>query len=97
MNSNPNLDGTIIPQYLVWVYATDGIFLKFAQLLVNITIVNDPPVITNLPDKVAIVENTVGIATVFDVNSTDPENDVVTYTMTSLQTPSPFVIDITSK
>ena len=97
VNANPNLDGTVVAQYVLIVQVSDGELAENGTFTINITIVNDPPVLVNLPDTITIPENTMSMARVLTVTSTDPEADAVVYTLTSLQSPSPFVINSTSK
>ena len=64
-----------------------------AVLTVSITDVDEAPVIDNLPATVNISENSVSMETVFMINGSDPEGEMVTYAIVSTNpTGAPFTI-----
>lgn len=96
--SPPGLDFETVTLYQIDVTVTDSDGLSDTDRLdVTVTDDDEPPVISNLPDSVSVQENvTVGVV-IFTVNATDPENDVITYSMTSSPNDGKFTIDGTSE
>ncbi|XP_055954305.1 cadherin-related tumor suppressor isoform X2 [Patella vulgata] len=58
-----------------------------ANITVRINDTNQPPVLTNLPERVQVLENTASGTTVFTVSSQDVDGgDTITYTMQAVNT-----------
>ena len=68
-----------------------------AILSVTVENVPEPPTITNLPDTVSVSEADVGSTAIFTVSSTDPEDDVVIYSLTQAPDTGKFYIHATCK
>ena len=67
--------------------------------ILSVTVDNEPepPIITNLPDTVSVSEADVGSTTIFTVSSTDPEDDVVIYSLTQVPDTGEFYIHAACK
>ena len=65
--------------YPVTVKVSDGTLSINQNFTIKVKVVNHAPSITSIP----ITTATVGVTYVYDVNATDPNNDVLTYSLTA--------------
>ena len=82
VNDGSRLDYEIVRSYVLTVEVSDGIHTSLATVTVSVSNVNDnPPIVT---DKVTYVkENSVAGTFVDKIKVTDPDNDVISFTITS--------------
>ena len=70
-----------------------GGLTDITEVTVNVTDVNEPPVIHNLPDTLNIQEDEQGVMSLFNVTATDQDvGDVITYSITTWPGGAPFDI-----
>ncbi|XP_074650262.1 uncharacterized protein LOC141905319 [Tubulanus polymorphus] len=82
--ADPKFDYETTKEYKIHVLITDGKNLGVTgTLTVCVIDDNEPPKFVNLPAEISVPENQLHQATIFDVDVTDDENDVVTFSMTS--------------
>ena len=98
LNANPNLDFETVPQYILTVTVSDPNGLDTTQdVTIDVTDVNESPVITSTIHQADIPESEVTSQVVVDVDASDPENDILDYQITSTSpTGAPFTIDSSS-
>ena len=65
--------------YPVTVKVSDGTLSINQNFTIKVKAVNHAPIITSIP----ITTATVGVTYLYDVNATDPDNDVLTYSLTT--------------
>ena len=96
---NPaSLDYETTSQYNVTITVSDPDGLTAMQMVtLDIKDVNEAPVIQNLPDSVTIAEDVMGYITILSVKTTDEDDDVIGYTMSTWPSPAPFQINSTGK
>ncbi|CAD5121379.1 DgyrCDS9901 [Dimorphilus gyrociliatus] len=95
LNANPSLDGVTTPVYQLNVTASDGVLADVQTF--TIYIINDAPLFTNLPTVVSVDESRTASLNLHTVACTDPEGDVITYGLASVQPTSvAFSINPTS-
>ena len=99
LEQNASLDYEWQPQYIVTVRVTDANGLwDERNITVNILDVNETPQILNLPGNISIYDGSPLNEPVFEVNATDPECDLLVYSIGSSDpTDAPFVINNTGK
>lgn len=81
--SNPSLDYETVNTYYLNISANDGSLISFAELQINVTDVNETPSINNLPTSITISEFSKG-SSVIQVDVQDPDNDAVTFSLSSI-------------
>ena len=83
--------------YTLKVKVSDGTLYDVNYLYINITDVNEAPVIWNLAHEMDVNETETGL--LFAVNATDPDGDVLTYTVRVIRPPASgpttFTVDLT--
>jgi len=91
------LDYETLPVYSIQVNVSDGQLSDVRYLTVYISDVNEQPTIANMTNNLTLSEDFSGLVLV--VNSTDPEEDALYYSLvvSPKTTPSPFVIDNTGE
>ena len=95
---SPGLDYETTQSYELNITVEDSSGLSSTGILsVNVINVQEPPVITNLPDTVSVSEGAVNKTVIFTVDSTDPEDDLVMYTLTQVPDTGEFYIHATSE
>ena len=95
---SPGLDYETAQSYELNITVEDSSGLSSTGILsVNVINVQEPPVITNLPDTVSVSEGAVNKTVIFTVDSTDPEDDLVMYTMMQIPDTTEFYIHATSE
>lgn len=101
LSSSPGLDFETVPQYTLLIMVVDsGGLSDTATLIVNVTDVNEQPVITNLPNvpgSLSLFENHTGVVYMFQVNATDVDGDGLVYSFTSSPAGAPFTISATGR
>ena len=94
----PGLDYETTQSYELNITVEDSSGLSSTGILsVNVINVQEPPVITNLPDTVSVSEGAVNKTVIFTVDSTDPEDDLVKYTLIQAPDTGEFYIHATSE
>ena len=94
-----SLDYETTPQYNLTITVSDPDGLTAMQMVtLDITDVNEAPVIQNLPDSVTIAEDIVGKIVVSTVEAIDQDGDAISYTLSATWPSSaPFKIDAAGK
>ncbi|XP_064602431.1 protein dachsous-like isoform X2 [Liolophura sinensis] len=80
---NPRFDYENISQYVLDVTVDDGNLTATETLTVNVIDVNEKPTFDNLPGLVYLPEDTLPTYVIYNLLSTDPEGDKVTYSLIS--------------
>ena len=95
VDSGAALDYETQVTYVIQVNASDGYLDDVMNLTVTITDVNEPPSVLNLPYNITVQEFDSGTAYV--VNASDPEGDMLFYSLdiNPAVIPTPFTIDNT--
>lgn len=93
VNANPNLNYESVKQYELEITATDikNAFTK-KTLFVNISDINEIPVLTNLPNTFSIYEN-YSSNSIFNVTAIDDDGDVLNFSMEDQSVNGFFLID----
>ena len=96
---NPaSLDYETTSQYNLTITASDPDGLTSMQMVtMDIKDVNEAPVIQNLPATLTIDEDVVGYRMILSVETTDPDDDVIVYTMSTSPSLGPFEINTAGK
>ena len=89
------LDYETTPQYNLTITVSDpGDLVAVQDVTINLSDVNEPPLILNLPDTVRISEDVAGKINLFTVNPIDQDaDDVIVYSIVSTPALAPFEID----
>ena len=90
------LDHETTPTYTLTVRAADGSLSGTADFTVNVTNVNEAPVVTAQTTAFTVAENATNGTTVGTVAATDPENNRLTFSITSGNTGNAFAINASS-
>ena len=90
------LDRETISTYTLTVRASDGSLSGTADFTVNVTDVNEAPVVTAQNAAFTVAENATNGTAVGTVAATDPENDRLTFAITSGNTGNVFNINGTT-
>ena len=90
------LDHETTPTYTLTVRASDGSLSGTANFTVNVTDVNEAPVVTAQNAAFTVAENAANGATVGTVAATDPESDRLTFSITAGNTGNAFAINASS-
>ncbi|KAK3583305.1 hypothetical protein CHS0354_038915 [Potamilus streckersoni] len=91
VNNNPGLSVAANANYNVFVACSDGKGTTVEKLVVHI-VASNSPVLTNLPNSVTLSTSAQTTDLVFDVDATDADSTVLTYTMTCSPLGCPFKI-----
>ena len=92
LNENPSLDATNISDYLIQINVTDGNLSDVINVTVHVMNINDPPEFMNLHNTVSLDEDVLTPVDIFQVVAVDRDNDVLTYSVTSIPE-GPFTVD----
>ena len=87
------LDHETTPSYTLTVRASDGSLSGTANFTVNVTDVNEAPMVTAQNAAFTVTENAANGTTVGTVAATDPENNRLTFSITSGNTGNAFAIN----
>ena len=91
------LDYETNPQYNLTITVSDpGDLIDVQDVTINLSDVNEAPVIQNLPDSIRIFEDVVGKRSLFTVSTIDQDiGDVIAYSIVATPSSAPFEIDNT--
>ena len=90
------LDRETTSTYTLTVRASDGSLSGTANFTVNVTDVNEAPVVTAQNAAFTVAENATNGTAVGTVAATDPENDPLTFSITAGNTGNAFAINASS-
>ena len=90
------LDHETTPTFTLTVQVSDGTATASAAITINVTNVNEAPVITAQTTAFTIAEDANNGTAVGTVAATDPENDPLTFTITAGNTANTFAINASS-
>ena len=90
------LDHEATPTYTLTVQVSDGTTSANAAVTINVTDVNEAPVVTAQTTAFTIAEDATNGTAVGTVAATDPENNRLTFTITNGNTGNAFAIDGTT-
>lgn len=80
VESTQVLDYETVNYYSLTVSVSDGSVSISTSLTISVSNTNDAPYVTNLPGNVSVAENDV-TAAVIDVNTSDPDGDNITFSL----------------
>ena len=90
------LDHETTPSYTLTVRASDGSLSNMANFTVNVTDVNEAPMVTAQNAAFTVTENAANGTAVGTVAATDPESDRLTFSITAGNTGNAFAINASS-
>ena len=90
------LDHETTPTYTLTVRAADASLSDMANFTVNVTDVNEAPMVTAQNAAFTVAENAANGTTVGTVAATDPESDRLTFSITAGNTGNAFAINASS-
>jgi hypothetical protein len=92
IQNGDNLDGLTLPRYELLINLSDGTSSSTSRVIVNVTHVNEPPVVQNY--TVTIDDNTAGGTRILFMDpAIDREGDTITYSVVSESQPGVFGFD----